>query len=335
MALRQVDTGLQVSLPVHGGSAGLYARMRDVMRARRMSLRSEKAYLGWVRRFVRYHSGQHPRAMGAKHVAAYLSHLAVRRAVAPSTQNQALQSLLFLYKHVLSIELPLVENIARARIRQRVPVVLTRDEVHALIAQLSGHERLVAALLYGSGMRLTECLKIRVKDVELTRRELVVRDGKGGKDRITILPSSLIEPLRSHLRQLAAWFREERAARRPGVSLPTALARKFPHAPVSWAWQYVFPSRSVCRCPYSGALVRHHVHEKRIQRAVHAAVRRARIAKPASCHTLRHSFATHLLDAGYDLRTIQELLGHSDIKTTMIYTHVLNKGGRGVRSPLD
>jgi integron integrase len=316
-------------------SGGLFARMRSEMRVRRLALRTEKTYLNWVRRFIRFHSNMHPRELGATHVSSFLSHLAAQRGVAASTQNQALQSILFLYRHVLQISLPHLEDVVRARIPKRVPVVLTRDEVSRLLAELHGHERLIAALMYGSGLRVSECLRLRVKDLELTRGELIVRDGKGGRDRVTVLPASLVEPLRKHLARLHEWHLAERKASRPGVSLPLALARKYPGAPTSWSWQYVFPSQSLCTCPYNGVLVRHHLHEKRMQRAVYVAVRRAKIVKLASCHTLRHSFATHLLEAGYDLRTIQELLGHSDVKTTMIYTHVLNRGGRGVRSPLD
>jgi integron integrase len=336
MALRQKYGELSIPVPLpQAGRGGLYARMRDIMRTRRMSLRSEKAYLGWVRRFVHFHCGRHPRELGASHVTAFLTHLAARRGVAAATQNQALQALLFLYKHVLLVDLPWLDEVVRARVPKRVPVVLTRDEIARLLSQLTGHERLIAALLYGSGLRLLECLQLRVKDLELTRRELIVRNGKGGKDRVTLLPGSLLEPLRAHLRRLHLWYRAERAAGRPRVSVPDALARKYPGASRSWAWQYVFPSKTLCTCPYTGALVRHHLYEKRMQRAMQAAVRRANIAKLATCHTLRHTFATHLLEAGYDLRTIQELLGHSDVKTTMIYTHVLNRGGRGVRSPLD
>jgi integron integrase len=326
---------VSVPLPAEPASGGLFARMRSEMRVRRMALRTEKTYLNWVRRFIRFFPGQHPRDLGPSHVSAFLSHLAERRGVSASTQNQALQSILFLYRHVLQIELAWLDDVVRARIPKRVPVVLTREEVARLLAELHGHERLIAALMYGSGLRVSECLQVRVKDLELTRGELIVRDGKGGKDRVTVLPRSLIVPLRKHLARLYDWFRAQREAGKPGVSLPQALARKYPGAPTSWMWQYVFPSHSLCRCPYTGVPVRHHLHEKRMQRAVYAAVRRAKLTKPASCHTLRHSFATHLLEAGYDLRTIQELLGHSDVKTTMIYTHVLNRGGRGVRSPLD
>ncbi|MGQ0836817.1 MAG: integron integrase [Gammaproteobacteria bacterium] len=305
------------------------------MRVRRMSLRTEHAYTHWVRRFIAFHGKRSPLELRSKEVGAFLSYLATTRRVAAQTQNQALQALLFLYRHVLGIELPWLDDVVRARVPRRVPVVLTYEEAVAVLRELHGHDRLIASLMYGSGLRVMECLRLRVKDLELKRRELIVRDGKGGKDRITVLPGSLIGPLKAHLGRLHAWHVEQRRASMPGVSLPHALQRKYPNAPISWSWQYLFPSRTLSIDPGSGAKVRHHVHEKHIQRAVRRAVQRTKLAKPASCHSLRHSFATHLLEAGYDIRTVQELLGHSDVKTTMIYTHVLNRGGRGVRSPLD
>jgi integron integrase len=255
--------------------------------------------------------------------------------VAPSTQNQALQALLFLYKRVLGIELPWLDEVVRAGQARHMPVVLSRGEVTAVLEHLAGHYWLIASLLYGSGLRLAECLRLRVKDLDLDRKALIVRDGKGGKDRITVIPLRLISDLRAHLAKLNAWFQRERKLERPGVSLPTALAHKYPRAATSWAWQFVFPSSGLCIDPYGSDRVRHHLHPKTVQRAVQRAVRLARIAKPASCHTFRHSFATPLLESGYDIRTVQELLGHSDVRTTMIYTHVLNRGGRGVLSPLD
>jgi integron integrase len=314
---------------------GLLEVAREQMRVRHLSYETEKCYLQWMRRFIRFHERRHPREMGAPEVQAFLTHLAVRRGVAPSTQNQALQALLFLYKRVLGVELPWLDGVVRAGKAKHVPVVLTRAEVNAVLAHLSGHQWLIANLLYGSGLRLAECLRLRVKDLDLERKELIVRDGKGGKDRITVLPITLVPPLRAHLSRLNAWFQRERKSQRPGVSLPTALARKYSTAATSWAWQYLFPSSSIGIDPYGSGRVRHHVHPKTIQRAVQRAVRLAGVTKPASCHTLRHSFATHLLESGYDIRTVQELLGHSDVKTTMIYTHVLNRGGRGVLSPLD
>lgn len=314
---------------------GLFAVAREKMRTRHLALRTEQAYLHWLRRYVEFHDRKHPRELGAPDVEEFLTHLAVRRKVSAATQSQALQALLFLYRHVLGVELPWLDGITRASQPRRLPVVLSRAEVRALLAQLQGTPWLVASILYGSGLRLTEGLRLRVKDLALERGELVVREAKGGKDRVTMLPATLERAVRSHLERLRAWYDEERRLARPGVTLPAALARKYPQAAARWGWQYLFPAATLCRDPYSGELARHHLHEKVVQRAVQAAVLRAGLAQPASCHTLRHSFATHLLEDGYDIRTVQELLGHSDLKTTMIYTHVMGKGAGGVRSPLD
>ena len=308
---------------------------RERIRTRHLSLRTEHAYLQWLRRYVAFHAPRHPRELGAAGVEAFLTHLAVKRKVSAATQSQALQALLFLYRQVLDIKLPWLANVTRAAQPKRLPVVLDRAEVRSLLTQLQGAPWLVASLLYGSGLRLTEGLHLRVKDLALERGELIVRDGKGGRDRLTMLPQALHLPLRAHLARLRDWFEEERRRGAPGVSLPHALARKYPQAATQWGWQYLFPAKGLCRDPYSGRPVRHHLNEKGVQRAVQAAVRRAALSRPASCHTLRHSFATHLLEDGYDIRTLQELLGHSDLKTTMIYTHVLSKGAGGVRSPLD
>lgn len=305
------------------------------MRARRMSLRTENAYLHWIRRYVEFHGRRPPQELGPLQVEAFLTDLAVRRHVAASTQNQALCATLFLYKQVLGADFPWLENVVRAAKPRRLPVVLSRDEVRRVLAELRGTPWLVANLLYGGGLRLHECLAIRVKDIDYPRGELVVRDGKGRKDRITTLPASLRDPIAGHLARLRAWFDNERRRARPGVSLPFALQGKYPGAATSWTWQYMFPSVSLCADPWSGRPVRHHLHASSIQRAVTLAVRKAGLLKPASCHTFRHCFASHLLESGYDIRTVQELLGHSDVKTTMIYTHVLNRGGRGVVSPLD
>ena len=314
---------------------GLFAVARERMRTRHLALRTEEAYLQWLRRYVAFHRPRHPRELGAPAVEQFLSHLAVHRKVSAATQNQALQAILFLYRHVLEIELPWLGNITRANRPKRLPVVLTRAEVAALLAHLEGTPWLVCAPLYGSGLRLMEGLRLRVKDLALERSELIVREAKGSKDRVTMLPAALHGPLRTHLTRLRAWFDEERRLQRPGVSLPFALARKYPAAATDWGWQYLFPARLLARDPYGTQLVRHHLHEKRVQRAVQAAVRKAGLTQPASCHTLRHCFATHLLEDGYDIRTVQQLLGHSDLKTTMIYTHVMTKGAHGVRSPLD
>jgi integron integrase len=314
---------------------GLFTVARERMRVRHLAYRTEQAYLDWIRRYVGFHGRRHPRDLGPEAVEAFLTHLAVDRKVSASTQNQALQALLFLYRQVLGVELPWLENITRAERRKRLPVVLSRAEVRAVLGELQGTHWLVANLLYGSGLRLMEALRLRVKDLTLDRGELIVRDGKGGKDRVTVVPAALQESLGRHLAELKAWFDRERQRGQPGVSLPQALARKYPNAGCQWGWQYLFPSASLCRDPYSGRPVRHHLYDQTVQRAVKVAVGRSGVTQPASCHTFRHCFATHLLEDGYDIRTVQELLGHSDVKTTMIYTHVLGKGARGVRSPLD
>jgi integron integrase len=317
------------------GAPGLLAVARERMRTRHLALRTEQAYLQWMRRYVAFHQRRHPRELGAAHLEQFLTFLAVRRKVSAATQNQALQALLFLYRQVLGIELPWLENITRATSAKRLPVVLTREEVGALLARLQGTPWLVASLLYGSGLRLMEGLRLRVKDLALERGELIVREAKGGKDRVTMLPGALDLAVRAHLARLRAWYDDERRRQQPGVSLPRALGRKFPRAGMQWGWQYLFPAATLCRDPYTGLPVRHHLQEKAIQRAVAAAVHKAHLTQPASCHTLRHCFATHLLEDGYDIRTVQELLGHADLKTTMIYTHVMAKGANGVRSPLD
>ena len=300
-----------------------------------MSYRTEKTYLQWIRRYIRYHKRRHPRELGGPEVEDFLTSLAVTNRVSASTQNQALAAILFLYREVLEIDLPWLADVIRAKRPQRLPVVLTRDEVQQVLARLSGTEWLVVSMLYGSGMRLGECMRLRIKDVELLRRELLIRDAKGQKDRVTVLPDSLIPHLQAHLDRVRLLFEADRKDKLPGISLPFALSRKYPNASTSWAWYWVFPSPSFCLDPYTQELVRYHLHEQNIQRAVKLAVRATGIVKPASTHTFRHCFATHLLEDGYDIRTVQELLGHSDVKTTMIYTHVLNRGGRGVRSPLD
>jgi integron integrase len=313
----------------------LLEEVRSCIRARHLSFRTEKTYLQWIRRFIRFHGQRHPREMGGPEAAAFLTSLAVDRKVAASTQNQALAAILFLYRAVLEVELPWLENLVHARRPQRLPVVLTRDEAQRVLAQLDGTEWLVASMLYGSGMRLNECLQLRVKDLDFSRLEIVIRDAKGQKDRVTMLPKALVPHVRDHLRRSRNLHEEDRTAERPGVSLPFALRAKYPRAATEWAWFWLFPARSFCLDPYSNDLVRHHLYPQNIQRSVRLAVDAAGIVKPASCHTFRHSFATHLLEDGYDIRTVQELLGHADVKTTMIYTHVLNRGGRGVRSPLD
>ena len=313
----------------------LMTQMRVALRSRHYSRRTEQAYCLWVKRFVRFHGLRHPHELAESEINAFLTHLAVDRHVAASTQNQALAGLLFLYRHVLGRPLGDLGEVVRARQPRRLPVVLTRDEAKAVLAQLDGEVLLIAWLLYGSGLRLTECLRLRVQDIDFERREVMVRDGKGGKDRVTMLPRSLAPRLQAHLAAIRRLQRSDLAAGWGRVTVPDAIERKYPRAPADWRWQWVFPQRSRWRDPQTGAQGRHHVHETVVQRAVRDAVSRAGVVKRAGCHTLRHSFATHLLEAGYDIRTIQELLGHKDVRTTMVYTHVLNRGGLGVRSPAD
>lgn len=317
-------------------AAPLLEQMRAVLRFKRYSIRTEQSYLDWVKRFIRFHGKRHPRDMGADEVRAFLSHLAVEGNVAASTQNQALNALLFLYQQVLQLDLPYLQDVERARRPKKLPVVLTRQEAKALLAAIAQPTyALMGWLLYGSGLRLMECVRLRVKDVDFAYRQLTVRDGKGMKDRVTLLPDRLHEPLRLHLAKVKALHEEDLARGDGGVYLPFALERKYPNAAREWHWQYVFPAGKLSADPRSGAKRRHHVGEKNLQGAVKEAVRAAGITKPASCHSLRHSFATHLLEGGYDIRTIQELLGHKDVETTMIYTHVLNKPGLSVKSPAD
>jgi integron integrase len=314
-------------------------KLLDLVRARlrlkHYSLRTEQSYVAWIRRFILFHGKRHPDEMGAAEVEQFLSHLATSRRVASSTQNQALAALLFLYREVLSVSLPWLDEVTRARKPKRLPVVLTAAEVRVVLDRMSGTVGLMAQLLYGSGMRVLECARLRVKDIDFARSEILIRDGKGSKDRVTMLPQTTVPALRRQLTRVKVLHDDDLARGLGEVFLPFALSRKYPGAGREWAWQYVFPSRSLSIDPYSGTRRRHHVDEQGVQRAMKQAVMAANIAKPATPHTLRHSFATHLLEAGYDIRTVQELLGHKDVSTTMIYTHVLNRGGRGVRSPLD
>jgi integron integrase len=313
----------------------LLDQVRDRIQTLHYSIRTEQAYLGWIKRFILYHNKRHPKDMGKQEIEAFLTHLAVVRNVSPSTQNQALNAILFLYKQVLGIEVVWLEDVTRAKKPERLPVVLTSDEVMMIFSHLDGIKSLVARLLYGTGMRLMECLKLRVKDIDFARKEIFVRHGKGGKDRVTVLPISLIPELEAHLGKVRCLHRADLEDGCGCVYMPYALDRKYPGACREWGWQYVFPAANRSKDPRSDRVSRHHITPQTIQRAMKLAIRKAGINKPASTHTLRHSFATHLLESGYDIRTVQELLGHKDVSTTMIYTHVLNKGGRGVRSPLD
>ncbi len=313
----------------------LLEQVRDCIRTRHLAYRTEKTYLYWIRRFLWFHELKDPRSLGADEVGAFLTSLAVNNKVAASTQNQALAAVLFLYRDALGLELPWLADVVRAKRPVQLPVVLTRGEVKSVLARLNGTIWLVASMLYGTGARVNECLQLRIKDVDIGRCEIVIRDAKGQKDRVTVLPESLVSHLREHISKVRHLYEADRAAGRPGVSLPFALRRKYPAAPCAWPWQWLFPAKTFCRDPYTGEYCRFHLLSQNIQRAVRIAVHAAGIEKPASCHTFRHCFATHLLEDGYDIRTVQELLGHSDVKTTMIYTHVLNRGGRGVRSPLD
>lgn len=313
----------------------LLDQVRDVLRRRHYSIRTEQAYIDWIKRFIVYHNKRHPKEMAEEEVTAFLTHLARDRDVAPSTQNQALSALLFLYKEVLKQEIGWLEKVERAKKPSRLPVVLSRSEVKRVFAHLHGTPKLMAGLLYGSGLRLMECVRLRVKDVDFELAQITVRDAKGGKDRITMLPLNLAEPLQRHLVRIKAQHEQDLEDGFGRVHLPFAIGRKFPNAAREWAWQYVFPSSRLSIDPRSGKRQRHHMAEGILQSALKSAVNAAGIVKRANCHSLRHSFATHLLTRGYDIRTVQELLGHKDVSTTMIYTHVLNKPGVGVKSPLD
>lgn len=313
----------------------LLDQVRDALRIRHYSLRTEASYLHWIKRFILFHNKRHPLEMGEREITAFLTHLAVNKHVAPSTQNQALAAILFLYKEVLEQELDWMDDIVRAKRTARIPEVLSPEQVRRLFGQLEGGHRLMASLLYGTGMRLMEALRLRVRDVDFHYRQITVRNGKGGKDRVTVLPDSLIPPLKEHLERVKDLHDRDLAEGFGRVYLPYALENKYPRADREWGWQYVFPAPTRSRDPRSGVIRRHHVFEQNLQRAIKQAATNLGFPSRVSTHTLRHSFATHLLETGQDIRTVQELLGHADVKTTMIYTHVLQRGGRGVRSPLD
>jgi integron integrase len=316
-------------------SPKLLDQVRNAIRLKHYSIRTEEAYVSWIRRFILFHNKRHPRHMGGEEIAQYLTYLAVERKVAASTQNQALSALLFLYREVLHVKLDYPIDAVRATKPRRLPTVLTPLEVRQVIACLTGTHQLMAKLLYGSGLRLMECVRLRVKDVDFAQSMIVVRDAKGGRDRVTVLPDLVVPSLTDHIQRVRRIHTQDLQAGYGTVYLPTALEAKYPNASREWSWQYVFPSRQLSVDPRSGELRRHHVNESGLQKAVRNAARLARISKRVSCHTFRHSFATHLLENGYDIRTVQELLGHKDVRTTMIYTHVLNRGGFAVRSPLD
>jgi integron integrase len=312
----------------------LLDRVRWHLRVKRYSIRTETTYLDWVRRFILFHGKRHPETMGEPEIAAFLSHLAVNRRVAPSTQNQALCALLFLYREVLERKLDFID-LERAKRSPKIPVVFTRVEARAVLAHLKGDYRLMANLLYGSGLRLLECLRLRVKDIDFGYRQITVRESKGMRERVTLLPDRLCHPLQAHLARVKVLHQQDLTRGGGAVYLPSALHRKYRKAPREWPWQYVFPAEKISLDPRSGEKRRHHMGEKNLQNAVKFAIRAAGIAKAASCHTFRHSFATHLLENGYDIRTVQELLGHKDVATTMIYTHVCGRPGLNIRSPVD
>jgi integron integrase len=309
--------------------------VRDKVRAKHYSYRTEKAYVDWIRRFILFNGTRHPKDMGAVEVESFLTHLAVERRVSASTQNQALNAVLFLYRNVLGQDLPWIENVVRARRSTHLPVVLARREVQALLGHIEPQFHLIGQLLYGSGLRLMEALRLRVKDVDFEYSQVAVRDGKGQKDRVTILPDAVAGALQAHLRSVRVQHNWAMQHGYGGADLPGALAQKYSGATNDWGWQYVFPASRPSRDPRSRASRRHHLHERSVQRAVQVAARRAGISKPVGPHTLRHCFATHLLERGYDIRTVQELMGHSDVRTTQIYTHVMKKGAGAVKSPLD
>lgn len=313
----------------------LLDRLREAIRSRHYSPRTEQSYVQWVKRFVLFHDKKHPAEMGEAEINAFLTHLAVKENVSASTQNQALSALLFLYRHVIGREVGDLGEVIRARKPKRLPVVMTREEVKSVLQQLQGDKWLMASLMYGAGLRLMECLRLRVQDIDFSRSEIVVRDGKGAKDRITMLPESLKKPLGEHLKRVKVIHEKDLSDGWGRVQMPSALDRKYPNAPADWRWQWVFPQHNRWKNTKTGEEGRHHMNESLVQKAVKDVVTKAGLTKRTTCHTFRHSFATHLLEAGYDIRTVQELLGHKDVKTTMIYTHVLNRGPAGVRSPVD
>ncbi len=317
------------------GERKLLEVVRDSLRTQNYSYRTEKTYINWIRKYILFHKKRHPKEMGEREINQFLTYLAVNQKVAASTQNQALSALLFLYKVILRKEIGWIGNIQRARKPKKIPVVFTREEVKKMMLHLHGKCWLMSALMYGSGLRLMECLRLRVKDLDFACRQITVRSGKGQKDRLTMMPESVISPLKTHLKRVKALHEKDLAEGFGSVRLPGALRRKYPNADKEWRWQYVCPASTRYFDPEDKEHRRHHFHESAVQRAMKDAIEKACITKTGSCHTLRHSFATHLLENGHDIRTVQELLGHQDVRTTMIYTHVLNRGGMGVKSPMD
>jgi integron integrase len=313
----------------------LIEQLRQALRCKHYSRRTEQSYSGWVRRFLRFHKMRHPAEMGEAEINAFLSHLALRRKVSASTQNQALSAILFLYKGVLKKDIKNLGDVIRARRPKHLPVVMTRDEVADVLSHLEGQVWLMCSLMYGAGLRLTECLRLRVQDIDFGSNQIVIRDGKGFKDRVTMLPQITKRPLLDHLGEVRRVHEQDLAEGYGRVQMPYALARKYPRADREWRWQYVFPQRNRWVNRQTGQQGRHHLDESIVQKAVKVAVSETGITKRVSCHCMRHSFATHLLEDGYDIRTVQDLLGHKDVRTTMVYTHVLNRGGKGVRSPMD
>ena len=313
----------------------LLDQVRFRIRTKHYSMSTERAYVHWIKRYILFHNRRHPKDMHKKEIESFLTYLAVNKTVSPSTQNQALSAILFLYKEILEIKLPWLNDIVRAKRKKYIPVVFTRNEVKQLLCQFDGTYWLLFSLIYGAGLRISECASLRVTDVDFHYKQILVRNSKGAKDRVTVLPEPLIEPLRSHLTRVKNLHEEDLKTGYGDVYLPYALSRKYPNAAKEWHWQFIFPSRNICTDPRTGKPRRHHIYEKSLHRVIKNAMRKSHIHKPASTHTLRHSFATHLLEDGYDIRTVQELLGHKDVKTTMIYTHVLQKGSAAIKSPLE
>ena len=331
----KIAKGKSFRLSVGDAKPKLLDQLREALRARHYSRRTEQTYCLWVKRFIFFHNVRHPAEMAEPEINTFLTHLAVKEKVSASTQNQALSALLFLYRHVLGREIGDLGEVIRARKPKRLPVVMTREEVKEVLANMTGDKWLMASLMYGAGLRLMECLRLRVQDIDFARNEILVRDGKGAKDRLTMLPESLKGPIKDHLKKVKTIHERDLADGWGRVQMPSAMDRKYPNAPRDWRWQWVFPQENRWKNTKTGEEGRHHIDESLVQKSVRDATTKAGLTKRATCHTFRHSFATHLLEGGYDIRTVQELLGHNDVKTTMIYTHVLNRGPAGVRSPVD